>query len=184
MWFLLLLYSITLRVLFWSHTTDCCELDTCVSEAVPQLPYMSCADAVLQPKVPTTSVPDSQHPPAKTQTAALEPLQQLIQQMGGLQQQQLPASTAHQSLLHSQPLPVPNAAVSKSDDEASPIQMFIRQLGTKASKPQVCSQPKLIDFGLVSWDSLPGRKGYVSWPPHTAQFSIQLVLERIYTSVA
>jgi hypothetical protein len=92
---------------------------------------------VLQPKVPTTSVPDPQHSPAQTQTATLEPLQQLIQQMGGLQQQQqLPAS-----LLHSQPLPVPNAAVSKSDDEANPIQMFIRQLGSKGSKPQVCLQP-------------------------------------------
>lgn len=93
---------------------------------------------MLQPKVSTTSVPDSQHPPAQTQTPALEPLQQLIQQMGGLQQ--LPASTGHQSLLHSQPLSVPNTTVNKSDNESSPIQMFIRQLGTKASKPQVCFQ--------------------------------------------
>ncbi|PNF41151.1 hypothetical protein B7P43_G03863 [Cryptotermes secundus] len=98
-------------------------------------PVLHLLSQLHQPKVPTTSMPDSQHPPAQTQTPALEPLQQLIQQMGGLQQ--LPASTGHQSLLHSQPLSVPNTTVNKSDNESNPIQMFIRQLGTKASKPQL-----------------------------------------------
>ena len=91
---------------------------------------------MLQPKVPTTSVPDSQHPPAQTPTPVLEPLQQLIQQMGGLQQ--LPTSTGHQSLLHPQSLSAPDTAASKQEDNSNAIQMLIRQLGTKATKPQVC----------------------------------------------
>ena len=91
---------------------------------------------MFQPKVPTTSVPDSQHPPAQTPAPVLEPLQQLIQQMGGLQQ--LPTNTGHQSLLHPQPLSAPDTAASKQEDNSNAIQMLIRQLGTKATKPQVC----------------------------------------------
>jgi hypothetical protein len=91
---------------------------------------------VFQPKVPTTSVPDSQHPSAQTQTTVLEPLQQLIQQMGGLQQPSV--STGHQNLLHPQVLSVPDSAASKPDSDSNPIQMLIRQLGTKATNPQVC----------------------------------------------
>lgn len=91
---------------------------------------------MLQPKVPTTSVPDSQHPPTQTPTPVLEPLQQLIQQMGGLQQ--LPTNTGHQSLLHPQPLSTPDATASKPEDNSNAIQMLIRQLGTKPTKPQVC----------------------------------------------
>jgi len=91
---------------------------------------------MLQPKVPTTSVPDSQHPPAQTPTPVLEPLQQLIQQMGGLQQ--LPTNTGHQSLLHPQPLSTPDTAGSKQEDNSNAFQMLIRQLGSKATKPQVC----------------------------------------------
>jgi hypothetical protein len=97
--------------------------------------FLSLPDVMLQPKVPTTSVPDSQHSPAQTQTPVLEPLQQLIQQMGGLQQP--PASTGHQSLLHPQALSVPDTAASKPENDSNPIQMLIRQLGTKATKPQV-----------------------------------------------
>lgn len=118
--------------LMWSITKLNRE-DQCVSAFADTA---DTCDTVFQPKVPTTSVPDSQHAPAQTQASALEPLQQLIQQMGGLQQQ--PAGAGHQSLLHSQPLSVPNTAVNKPDSESSPIQMFIRQLGAKTSKPQVC----------------------------------------------
>jgi len=98
------------------------------------MPLTLC-NVMLQPKVPTTSVPDSQHPPAQT-TPVLEPLQQLIQQMGGLQQ--LPTNTGHQSLLHPQPLSAPDTAASKQEDNSNALQMLIRQLGTKTTKPQVC----------------------------------------------
>lgn len=97
---------------------------------------LTLCNIVLQPKVPTTSVPDSQHPPAQTPAPVLEPLQQLIQQMGGLQQ--LPTNTGHQSLLHPQSLSAPDTAASKQEDNSNAIQMLIRQLGTKAVKPQVC----------------------------------------------
>jgi hypothetical protein len=56
--------------------------------------------------------------------------------MGGLQQPSV--GTGHQSLLHPQALPVPDTAASKPDSDNNPIQMLIRQLGTKSAKPQVC----------------------------------------------
>ncbi|XP_069695255.1 GRB10-interacting GYF protein 2 isoform X2 [Periplaneta americana] len=100
-------------------------------------PVMHLLSQLHQPKVPTTSVPDSQHSPTQSQAPVLEPLQQLIQQMGGLQQQQPPPNTTHQSLLHPQPLSVPDSAANKTESEPNPIQMLIRHLGNKAAKPQL-----------------------------------------------